>query len=140
MASEFSEADLEAYLEEALDPVRAAELEAALRTNKKLVARLSHINGRRDAGIHTIGEIWRQNNIGVPSRGEVAKYLAGELDEGLADYIHFRLEVLKCRFTSALVEDLKRQLETGEVAARESRRQRYLESSAGLVRNREKRD
>ncbi|MEZ6092848.1 MAG: hypothetical protein R3C03_01225 [Pirellulaceae bacterium] len=137
MATEFSEAELEAYLEESLDPSRASEIEAALRSDKKLIARLSHINGRRDAGIHTLGEIWRQNQIGVPTSDEVAKYLSGELPEDLAQYIHFRLEVLKCRYTNALLADIERQQETGEFQAKKSRRERYLKSSAGMVKRRD---
>jgi hypothetical protein len=134
MTVDFGEAELEAYLDESLDAGRASEIENALRTDKKLIARLARINSRRDAGIHTLGEIWRQNQIGVPTREEVMAYLAGELPEAYADYIHFRLEVLRCRYTNALVGDIERQQETGEHQARQSRRQRYLESSAGLVR------
>ena len=67
MANDFSDAELETYLDEALDPARAAELEDCLKQDKELLSRLSYINGRRDAGIHTLGEIWRRNQIGVPT-------------------------------------------------------------------------
>ncbi len=134
MASEFSESELEAYLEEALDPIRAAEIEQSMRSDKKLIARLSFINGRRDAGIHTLGEIWRQNQIGVPAREEIESYVRGDLVEEMADYVHFRLQVLKCRFTSALLADIERQQETGEFQAKQSRRERYVKSSAGIVK------
>jgi hypothetical protein len=64
----------------------------------------------------------------------------GELDEGLADYIHFRLQVMKCRFTNALLKDIERQQETGEFQAKNSRREKYLRSSAGLLKKRDRSD
>ena len=54
--SEFTEAELEAYLDETLDPDRASLIESQLTEGSDLLMRLSHINGRRDAGVHTLGE------------------------------------------------------------------------------------
>ena len=67
MADDFTDAELEAYLDESLDSSRAAEIEHRLREDTVLLQRLSRINHRRDAGIHTLGEIWRRHQIGVPS-------------------------------------------------------------------------
>ena len=63
----FTDAELEAYLDETLDSDRAAEVEQGLKNNQSLLERLAQINGRRDAGVHTLGEIWRRNQIGVPN-------------------------------------------------------------------------
>ena len=134
MNSEFSDAELEAYLDEGLDSKRAAHLEQAVREDQELLARLSHINGRRDAGIHTLGEIWRRNQIGVPSVEQMSNYLLGVLSSEEADYIQFRLETLKCPYTVALYKDLKEQADASSEEGVEVRRRKYFNSSAGLLR------
>ena len=134
MNSEFSDSELEAYLDEGLDPTRAAQLEQAVREDQELLRRLSHINGRRDAGIHTLGEIWRRNQIGVPTVEQMSNYLLGVLSAEEADYITFRLETLKCPYTVAVFTDLKEQAAGDGEAGGEVRRRQYFNSSAGLLR------
>lgn len=128
--TEFSDAELEAYLDETLDPERASAIEKALAGNTELLNRLSQINGRRDAGIHTLGEIWRRNQLGVPTREELGGYLLGILDPEKADYIDFRVHILKCPFTIANLNDLKQEQEANDETVKQ-RRSRYLQSSAG---------
>jgi len=48
---EFSNAELEAYLDESLEAARSAEIETQLRDDKQLLQRLSELNGRREAGV-----------------------------------------------------------------------------------------
>ena len=60
MARRFTESELEAYLDEALNPDEMALIESALRKQPELVQLLSAINARRDAGLHSLGEIWRR--------------------------------------------------------------------------------
>ncbi|MCH2181932.1 MAG: hypothetical protein MK108_08000 [Mariniblastus sp.] len=131
---EFTDADLEAYLDEMLDPSDAAEVEQALREEETLLQRLSHINSRRDAGIHTLGEIWRRNQIGVPTAEEMGKYLQGTLGPDPSAYIEFRLKSLKCRYTIAMLRDLEQRQSHGDPAQSESRRRKYFDSSAGLLK------
>lgn len=133
MTHEFTEAELEAFLEEALDPVRAADIEQQLRTDDKLLARLSHINGRRDAGMHTLGEIWRRNQVGVPTPEQMGQFLLGILSEEHNDYIKFRMETLKCPYTIALLKDLQQQQAESQTQV-DDRRRKYYNSSAGLLR------
>ena len=133
MAIEFTDADLEAYLDEALDSDYANQLEQALRDDQALLARLSHINGRRDAGIHTLGEIWRRNQVGVPSSEEMQNFVLGTLSDAHADYIQFRIDTLKCRYTIAMLHDLKSQANADEQSKTSVRRKKYFDSSAGLL-------
>ncbi len=133
MGDEFTEAELEAFLEEALDPVRAAEIEQSLRDNQDLLFRLSRINARRDAGMHTIGEIWRRYQIGVPNNEILGKYLLGILSDAHADYIRFRIDVLKCPYTIAGLRDLKEKKDSSKLQI-ETRQQKYYNSSAGLLK------
>lgn len=128
--SEFTEAELEAYLDETLDPDRASLIESELSEGSELLARLSHINGRRDAGIHTLGEIWRRNQLGVPTREDLGSYLLGVLDDEKSDYIEFRINILKCPFTIANLNDLRNEQEANDESV-QIRRSRYLQSSAG---------
>lgn len=134
MTNEFSDAELEAFLDESLDPARAAEIETAVRNDKELLRRMSRINGRRDAGMHTVGEIWRRNQIGVPDNEELGNYLLGILEAEHADYIRFRLEVLKCPFTIAALADLKRQHQAAPSSETSERRRKFYNSGIGYVR------
>ena len=94
MSSPFTDAELEAYLDESLDSTRATEIEEAIKSDSDLLQRLSVINSRRDAGVHTLGEIWRRNQIGVPSAEVMGNYLLDVLDEEQTAYIKFRMEQL----------------------------------------------
>ena len=128
----FTDAELEAYLDESLDSVRAAEIEQAVQTDKVLLDRLSMINSRRDAGIHTLGEIWRRNQIGVPTTEVMGNYLLGVLGDEESDYIKFRMEHLKCPFTLAMFRDLQiQQSESAEMS--KSRREKFYKTSAGFL-------
>ena len=133
MPTEFSDSDLEAYLDEALPPPEMARLETAARGDASLLRRLAGINARRDAGVHSLGEIWRLNRLSCPTRAELGSSLLGVLSEVEADYVQFHLTVVGCRYCQANWNDLSnQQAEAGEVAA--SRRRKYFQSSAGYLK------
>jgi hypothetical protein len=134
MARLFTESELEAYLEESLSPEEMAAIEAALRKQpRRLLLRLSAINARRDAGVHSLGEIWRRHRVSCPTREHLGSFLLGALDEAYAGYIAFHLQTVGCRFCLANLEDLKRR--RGEAAdAAATRRRKYFQSSAGYLR------
>jgi hypothetical protein len=124
---------LEAYLDEALSADEMALVESALRADRDLTRRLAAINGRRDAGLHTLGEIWRRHRISCPAREQLGSYLLGALNKETRDYLEFHLKTVGCRFCLASLEDLERRhKETRESAA--SRHRKYLDSSAGYLR------
>ncbi|MDG2012469.1 MAG: hypothetical protein P8J33_03130 [Pirellulaceae bacterium] len=133
MSDAFTDAELEAFLDESLDPARAQDVEAALANDQELLYRLSRINGRRDAGMHTLGEIWRRNQIGVPTPEHLGNYLLGILSPEEVDYIKFRIETLKCPFTIACLKDLQQQQAESQDKT-DSRRRKYFNSGAGLVK------
>ena len=92
MAKEFTESELEAYLDEALAPDEMAAVESGLRANPELGKQLATIYGRRDAGIHTMGEIWRRHRVSCPSREQLGSYLLEALDKEPMDYCRFHIE------------------------------------------------
>ena len=53
----FTVAELEAYIDESLPVERMAAVEEALRRDPDLLRTLETINGRRDAGVHSLGEV-----------------------------------------------------------------------------------
>lgn len=133
MAKEFTELELEAYLDEALAPGEMAAVESELRANPKLGKRLAAINGRRDAGVHTIGEIWRRHRVSCPTREQLGSYLLEALDTQQMDYYRFHIEEVGCRFCNANLHDLRmQQEEKAEITA--TRRTKYFQSSAGYLR------
>jgi hypothetical protein len=133
MASTFSQSDLEAFLDEALPAEEMARIEKALRKDPALARRLAAINGLRDAGIHSVGAIWRRHRLSCPTREQLGSYLLGILPQEVAAYVRFHLELVGCRFCQANRNDLDRQQAEGRKAA-QSRRRKYFQSSAGYLR------
>jgi anti-sigma factor RsiW len=132
MARQLTESDLEAYLDEALAPSEMAAIEAELRKSSKLLKLLAKIHSRRDAGVHSLGEIWRRHRISCPTREQLGSYLLGVLDDEQANYVRFHLEVVTCRLCHANLEDLRqRQAESDESIV--VRRKKYFDSSAGYL-------
>ena len=132
MPQKFRTSDLEAYLDEALPAGQMSEMEEALRGSDKLRQQLSQIHGRRDAGVHSLGGIWRRHRLSCPPRDQLGSFLLGALSKELAVYIRFHVEEIGCRFCQANLTDLERlQHEASETV--EHRRQKYFHSSAGYL-------
>jgi hypothetical protein len=133
MAPRITTADLEAYLDEVLSATEMSAIEAAIRANPELLNQLAAINGRRDAGVHSVGEIWRRHRLSCPTREQLGSYLLGVLDSEHADYIGYHVQKIGCRLCQANLEDLQRQQqESGEVV--QTRRTKYFQSTAGHLR------
>ena len=130
--SEFTDAELTAFLDEALAPGRCAELEHQLRTDVGLRNRLIEVRGRETAGLHTLGAIWRRNRLSCPSRSDLGEFLLGTLDQAQADYIRFHIDQVGCRYCDASANDLKELSKRNELPAK--RRQRYFQTSAGYLK------
>ncbi len=133
MSSRFSQSELEAFLDEALPPEDMTRIEKALRSDPALATRLASINGRRDAGVHTLGAIWRRHRASCPSREQLGSFLLGVLPKESADYVRFHIEVVGCRFCQANCRDLEHQ-QAEAAEAVQSRRRKYFQSSAGYLR------
>ncbi len=136
MSRQFSDGELEAYLDDALAPELLAQVEAALRADPELLGRLAAINQRRNAGVHTLGEIWRRHRLTCLTREQLGSFLLGTLSPDEAGYVEFHIQKVGCSWCQANLADLERQQrEASQV--RQTRRRRYFESSAGLLRGRE---
>jgi hypothetical protein len=138
MRDRFSNSDLEAFLDEALPVERMSEIEAALRSDNELQRRLTAINGRRDAGVHSLGEIWRRHRLSCPTREQLGSFLLGVLPREASEYVKFHLDDIACRFCQASLRDLKAQQSAAEAEVAERRRQKYFQSSAGYLRKKQK--
>jgi len=134
MTDNISQAELEAYLDESLTGARMAAIEEALRGDAELQKRLTSINGRRDAGVHSLGEIWRRHRLSCPSREQLGSYLLGVLARDEGEYVRFHLETIECRYCLANIDDLRSQQASRDTEGQSSRRKRYFQSSAGYLR------
>jgi hypothetical protein len=133
MPHQFTRAEFEAYLDEALAPDEMARIENTLRAQPDLMGQLSAIISRREAGVHTLGHIWRRHRMSCPTREQLGSYLLGALEEAQAKYVWLHVERVACRFCHANLEDLRRhQQETHEKS--DLRRRKYFQSSAGYLR------
>jgi hypothetical protein len=129
----FTDADLDAFLDEGLPPARMAELETALREDEALKKQLAAAVGRRDAGVHSLGAIWRRHRLSCPTREQLGSHLLGVLDAGHEDFLRFHLEVVQCRYCQASLQDLRDQHSSAEEEIVVKRRSRYFQSSAGYL-------
>lgn len=129
--SHFSDAELAAFLDEALPPGRCSELEHELRTNTELRNRLVEVRGRETAGLHTIGAIWRRARLSCPDRAELGQYVLGTLSAESSDYIRFHVEQMGCRYCQANLSDLQAAAQPDDQPTR--RRTRYFQTSAGYL-------
>ena len=133
MTEPLHQSDLEAFLDEALPPEEMARIEERLRRDPELARRLAETNARRDAGVHSLGEIWRRHRVSCPTRENWGSYLLGALSPEAADYMKFHVEVVGCRYCQANLADLEnQQAEAAHLA--QTRRRRYFQSSAGYLR------
>jgi hypothetical protein len=128
-----SQSELQAYLDEALPPEEMAAIEGELRQRPELLTQLAAINARRDAGVHSVGEIWRRQRLSCPAREQLGSFLLGALDAGQADYIEFHLQTIGCRYCQANLDDLRRQQDETTESVK-TRRTKYFQSTAGHLR------
>lgn len=128
----FSDSDLEAYLDEALDAGLTGRIESAVRGNPALLRRLAELNQRRDQGWHSLGDIWRRHRVSCPSRDDLGSYLLDALEPELTDFIFFHLTEVGCRYCRASLNDLEQATREGQAPAA-VRRQKYFQSSAGYL-------
>lgn len=136
MSKSFSDQQLQAYLDEALNNTSMAEIEKCLREDEVLREQLVAVAQKREAGVHGLGEIWRRHRASCPTREQLGGYLLGAMDTAQSDYIRFHLEVIQCRFCIANLEDLQRQNRENQSVA-QSRRRKYFQTSAGYLSKRQ---
>ncbi len=133
MSSQFTTAQLEAFLDESLPNEQMTVVEAALRDDPELVERLSALVGRRDAGVHTVGAIWRRHRLSCPTREQLGSFLLEVLSEKHGEYVRFHLEAIGCRYCNASLEDLRQQHAATDLDDSRTRREKYFQTSAGYL-------
>lgn len=126
--------ELLAYLDEMLPADRATAIESQMRSSAALRQQAALLSRRRDAGGHTVGEIWRRRRLSCLSRSQLGAYLLGTADDGLSDYIEFHLRSIGCRICEANLQDLRESRQSAPDSAQ--RRRRFFESSAGKLSRR----
>ncbi|WP_182868556.1 hypothetical protein [Stieleria mannarensis] len=127
---DFTDAELVAFLDEALSDERATELEQQLRDDAELRERLIAVRGRETAGLHTLGAIWRRGRLSCPSREDLGQYLLETLPEEQSGYIRFHLETVQCRYCQANLADL---IAASDADRSLVRRRKYFQTSAGYL-------
>lgn len=134
MSENYSDAELEAFLDESLDAHRASEIESAAREDQDLLKRMAAINRRRDAGVHSLGAIWRRFQVGVPTKEEMGEFLLGVMDEQHSQYIDFRLNILKCPFTASIKKELEASQQPDTPMENQKLFDSIYQSSAGMLK------
>lgn len=124
---------LRSYLAESLPAEAMARVERGLRESSDLRARLEGVRqDRTDAGLHTLGAIWRRGRLTCASRQQLGSYLLDALDPTYAGYLAFHLDVVACPFCLANLADLRSK---AEQAATTTRHRRIYHSSRHLLSN-----
>ncbi len=128
---DFSDAQLLGYVEEVLPVELMTAIETALRDSDPLRRHVAQLIRRRDAGEHSLGQIWQRLRLSCPTRNELGSYLLGSLPQQELDYIEFHLQSVGCRFCAANLEDLRDS--TTPADDPQQRRNRFFQSSAGFL-------
>ena len=134
---EFTDQELEAYLDEDLSSHEMGQLEESLRDESEstgLIERLTSINRRRDSGVHSLGEIWRNHRVSCPTREQLGSYLLGVMSKEESDYLEFHIHRLGCRQCAANMDDLKSKREKTEKEESKVRQRKYFQTSAGYLK------
>ena len=135
----FSQSELSAYLDEALPAEAMAAIEAALRSDPQLTAQLVEIISQRDAGQHSLGDIWRRHRLSCPTREQLGSFVLGILSDEESAFIKFHVETTGCRYCRANLDDLMNQktaaADRAANAGDTARRRKYFQSSAGHLRS-----
>ena len=108
-------------------------VENLLRDDESLNEKLAPLVGERDAGVHSLGAIWRRHRLSCPERALLGSYLLEVLDQEHSSYVRFHVETVGCRFCNASLADLRMQHEETELEDSWQRRQKYFQSSAGYL-------
>jgi len=135
LPGDFDLATLRAYLADELPAGTLARIEKALRDSAELRARLEEVRqDRGEAGLHSLGAIWRRNRLTCPTRQQLGSLLLDVFDPDLADYLRFHIEVIACPFCQANLADLEGKAEATS-SATQTRRQQIVQSSRHLLRD-----
>lgn len=132
MASPITDQILQAYLDEALTPEQMSKIEQLLREDATMAAKLARLVGERDAGVHSIGEIWRRHRVSCPNRQQLGSFLLGAVMNEMKEYIEFHIHQVGCRYCLSNLEDLRRAQQESQ-ANSAARRRKYFQSSAGYL-------
>lgn len=125
-------AQLSAYLDDSLCDSETAQVEQALRESDTLRRSLRALIQEQDRGEHSIGAIWRRERLSCPTREQLGSYLLQALETDFQDYVDFHIQTIGCAFCQANLADLK-VLQGEPKPQTDKRRQRFFESSAGLL-------
>src|SRR5262245_54544535 len=105
---------LKAYLAEKLPPEGMSRVERALRDSAELRAMLEDVRmNRSEAGLHSLGAIWRRGRLTCPSRQQLGSFLLDALDPDYSRYVSFHLDVVECPYCQANLTDLRVRAEQG---------------------------
>lgn len=127
-----TDAELEAFLDEALPADTTKRIEQTLRGDPWLAKRLALLAAQRDSGAHSLAGIWRANRLSCPTRDQLGSYLLGALEQEAADFIAFHTQTSGCRACQANLDDLRAQ-QAEPTPQQQSRRKKYFQSSAGKL-------
>ncbi|MCA9039728.1 MAG: hypothetical protein KDA65_05200 [Planctomycetaceae bacterium] len=128
----YTDEELIAYLQEQLSSEQATEIEENLRNSPELTTRLAALADASFRDHHSVGQIWRREQLSCPSRSQLGAWLLGTIDSKRAKYIDFHLNTVGCRLCNANLDDLKSASE--EQKSAHNRRQKYFQTSIGYLK------
>jgi len=136
MEREYSDHELLAYLEDSLPTEISANLEKLLRAPNQIAIqnRLQNLIDSRDAGTHTIGEIWKRHHVSCPSREDLGRYILQAMSDAESKFIQLHIEVTRCEVCQSNLDDLLQATNQSNQAATISRRTKYFQSSVGRIK------
>ena len=112
----YSREYIHAYIDGALSPEEADAFTSMAYGDSELRGKIRTVQTEFDYHNHTVGSLWRRNQLTCPSDQEIVDYQRGALaiiNPEIADYVQFHLTSIRCIYCISTAAELKQSAAKG---------------------------
>jgi len=112
----YSREYIHAHIDGALSQEETDAFDLEAQVNSELRGQIRAVQSEFDYHNHTVGSLWRRNQLTCPSDQDIADYLRGGLaiiNPEIADYVQFHLTSIRCIYCISTAAELKQSAAKG---------------------------
>ena len=112
----YSREYIHAYIDGALSPEEADAFTSMAYGDSELRGKIRTVQTEFDYHNHTVGSLWRRNQLTCPSDQEIVDYQRGELaiiNPKIVDYVQFHLNSIRCIYCISTAAEWKQSAAKG---------------------------
>lgn len=113
----YSREYIHAYIDGALSPEETEAFALKAQRDSELRGQIRTVQSEFDYHNHTVGSLWRRNQLTCPSDQDIVDYQRGELaiiNPEIADYVQFHLKSIRCIYCISSAAERKQPSTTGD--------------------------